>query len=80
METARLVLCEHLDYTNDPTAIGAIYKWNDSYILDEEVYQTGFLDMNNRARARVVKKAMVEHAVYQRKQAREAKRDRLLDR
>ncbi len=28
-------------YTNDPTAIGAIYKWNDSFILDEELYQKG---------------------------------------
>ncbi len=28
-------------YTNDPTAIIAGYKYNDGYILDEEVYQTG---------------------------------------
>jgi len=28
-------------YTNDPTAIVAIYKWNNSYILDEQTYLTG---------------------------------------
>lgn len=31
-------------YTNDPTAIGDIYKWNDAYILDEQLYQTGLLN------------------------------------
>lgn len=28
-------------YSNDPTAVGDIWKWNDSYILDEHVYQKG---------------------------------------
>jgi len=28
-------------YTNDPTAIVAIYKYNDSYIIDEVVYRKG---------------------------------------
>lgn len=28
-------------YSNDPTAIVAIYKWNDAYILDEVLYQKG---------------------------------------
>ena len=28
-------------YTNDPTAIVAIYKYNDGFILDEVCYQTG---------------------------------------
>jgi phage terminase large subunit len=31
-------------YTNDPTAITSIYKYNDSIILDEEVYKTGLLN------------------------------------
>lgn len=31
-------------YSNDPTAIGAIYKWNDAYILDEEAYAKGMLN------------------------------------
>jgi len=26
-------------YSNDPTALVAIYKWNDSYIVDEIIYQ-----------------------------------------
>lgn len=28
-------------YSNDPTAIVAIYKWNDAYILDEIIYRKG---------------------------------------
>lgn len=28
-------------YTNDPTAIGDIYYWNGSYIVDEHLYQKG---------------------------------------
>ena len=28
-------------YTNDPTAIDAIYKWNNSYVIDEQLHQTG---------------------------------------
>jgi phage terminase large subunit len=31
-------------YTNDPTAIGDIYKYNDAYILDEQLYQKGLLN------------------------------------
>lgn len=31
-------------YSNDPAAIGAIYKWNDSYVLDEEAYTKGMLN------------------------------------
>lgn len=44
-EEARLVR-RWLDYgyANDPTAIGDIYKWNDSYILDEQLYQKGLLN------------------------------------
>lgn len=38
--------CYGLDfgYTNDPTAIVAIYYWNGAYILDEIAYQTGLLN------------------------------------
>lgn len=28
-------------YTNDPTAIVDVYKWNNAYILDESLYQRG---------------------------------------
>lgn len=31
-------------YSNDPTAIGDIYKWNDSYVLDEQLYKKGLLN------------------------------------
>lgn len=39
---ARLI-CRGLDfgYTNDPTALVDIYKYNDGYILDEQMYRTG---------------------------------------
>lgn len=28
-------------YTNDPTAIGDVYKWNDSFVIDERAYRKG---------------------------------------
>jgi len=28
-------------YTNDPTAVIGVYKWNNAYILDEQEYRTG---------------------------------------
>ncbi len=31
-------------YTNDPTASGGIYRWNDSWVIDEEIYQSGLLN------------------------------------
>lgn len=33
-------------YTNDPTAIVAIYRWNNAYVLDEIVYQTGMVNQD----------------------------------
>lgn len=39
-------------YTNDPTAIVAIYKWNNAYILDEVAYERG---MNNFAIANLIR-------------------------
>jgi phage terminase large subunit len=33
-------------YTNDPTAIGDVYYWNGSYILDERIYQK---ELSNKA-------------------------------
>lgn len=39
-------------YTNDPSTFVAIYKWNDSYVLDEILYQKG---MSNKAIAEVIK-------------------------
>jgi len=42
---ARL-LCYGLDwgYSNDPTSLIAMYKYNDSYIFDELIYQKGLLN------------------------------------
>ena len=39
-------------YSNDPTAVGDIYKWNDAYILDEQLYQKG---LQNRQIAEFIK-------------------------
>lgn len=33
-------------YTNDPTAVVAIYYFNSGYILDEEIYRKGLLNKN----------------------------------
>jgi phage terminase large subunit len=53
-EEARL-LCYGLDfgYTNDPSALVAMYKYNDGYILDEVLYKTGMLnsDISNFIRS-----------------------------
>lgn len=40
------VLCYGLDfgYSNDPTSLVAVHKWNDSYILDEIIYKKGLLN------------------------------------
>lgn len=45
-------------FTNDPTALVAIYKWNNSYILDEEIYETG---LTNRDIANMVKYKGLQH-------------------
>lgn len=39
-------------YTNDPTAVEAVYKWNDGYVIDEELYATG---LSNRDIAQQLK-------------------------
>lgn len=31
-------------YTNDPTALVAVYKWNDGLVLDEKIYKKGMLN------------------------------------
>ena len=47
-------------YTNDPTAIVAIYQYNNGYILDEMLYQRGLSNkaiadfMNNKEKALVI--------------------------
>lgn len=48
-------------YTNDPTAITSIYKYNDSIILDEEIYSTGLL---NSDVIRLCKQQSIGTALY----------------
>ena len=44
-EGVRLIGCGlDFGYTNDPTSLVAIYKWNDKYILSELLYETGMLN------------------------------------
>jgi phage terminase large subunit len=44
-EEARLLGCGlDFGFTNDPTALVAIYKWNDEIIIDEIIYQNGLLN------------------------------------
>ena len=44
LEARLLCLGVDFGYTNDPTAIIALWKWNDGYIIDEVVYSTGMLN------------------------------------
>ena len=46
-EEARL-LCYGMDfgYSNDPTTLIGLYKYNDAYIFDEIIYQTKLLNIN----------------------------------
>jgi len=46
--------CHFVDYgyTNDPTAIGSIYKWNNGYIWDEIAYQK---ELSNKQIADILK-------------------------
>lgn len=41
-------------YTNDPSAIVAIYKWNNAFVLDELLYATG---QSNKEVANVIRQA-----------------------
>lgn len=44
-EDARMIACGlDFGYTNDPTALTAVYKYNDSIILDELIYEKGLLN------------------------------------
>lgn len=45
-------------YTNDPTAIVAVYKYNDRFILDEICYQTGLF---NDQIAEIIKRNKLEN-------------------
>ena len=57
-EEARL-LCYGMDfgYTNDPTTLVALYKYNNSYIFDEIIYKKGLLnsDISNLLKSNEIK-------------------------
>jgi phage terminase large subunit len=50
-------------YTNDPTAVVSIYKYNDEIIADEEIYQTGLLN-SDIARLCKQNKIGTTHYIY----------------
>lgn len=59
-ETARMIgVGLDFGYTNDPTAIVEVYKYNDKKILNERCYRTGLLNMEI---ARILKKGEVVYA------------------
>lgn len=44
-------------YTNDPTALVDIYEWNDAYVIDEALFETGML--NNQIAKTIGKKTVI---------------------
>lgn len=46
MPTEARLLCYGMDwgYSNDPTSLVALYKWNNAYIFDEVLYKKGLLN------------------------------------
>ncbi len=57
------ILCYGMDfgYSNDPTSVVAMYKYNDSYIFDEIIYKKGLL---NRDISNLLKTYDVDDIVY----------------
>ena len=57
------VLCYGMDfgYTNDPTTLVAMYKWNDAYIFDEIFYRKGML---NSDIANLIKSEGITDLIY----------------
>lgn len=53
------ILCYGMDfgYSNDPTSLVAMYKYNDSYIFDEVIYKKGLLnnDISNLIKSNDIK-------------------------
>jgi len=48
-------------YSNDPTTIIGVYKYNDSLVLDEVLYQTG---LTNNDIARILKQEDIREEIY----------------
>ena len=57
------ILCYGMDfgYSNDPTSIVAMYKYNDAYIFDEIVYKKGLL---NREISNLIKSYSINDIIY----------------
>ena len=57
------ILCYGMDfgYSNDPTSVVAMYKYNDSYIFDEIIYKKGLL---NRDISNLLKTYDVDDVIY----------------
>jgi len=63
LPTEARILCYGMDfgYSNDPTSVVAMYKYNDSYIFDEIIYKKGLL---NRDISNLLKTYDVDDVVY----------------
>jgi len=63
LPTEARILCYGMDfgYSNDPTSVVAMYKYNDSYIFDEIIYKKGLL---NRDISNLFKTYDVDDIVY----------------
>ena len=63
LPTEARILCYGMDfgYSNDPTSVVAMYKYNDSYIFDEIIYKKGLL---NRDISNLLKTYDVDDIIY----------------
>lgn len=63
LPTEARILCYGMDfgYSNDPTSIVAMYKYNDAYIFDEIVYKKGLL---NREISNLIKSYDINDIIY----------------
>jgi len=63
LPTEARILCYGMDfgYSNDPTSLVAMYKYNDSYIFDEIIYKKGLL---NRDISNLLKTYSVDDIIY----------------
>jgi phage terminase large subunit len=63
LPTEARILCYGMDfgYSNDPTSVVAMYKYNDSYIFDEIIYKKGLL---NRDISNLLKTYDVDNIIY----------------
>lgn len=63
LPTEARILCYGMDfgYSNDPTSVVSMYKYNDSYIFDEIIYKKGLL---NRDISNLLKTYDVDDIIY----------------